>query len=76
MYLLYTCLAVVCHSCTHNHQITIIIHREVWPEAEEFGGSGISVDEEMEVMRNILLNPVAGMSMSGWYEHVRFLLLV
>ena len=33
--------------------------REVWPEVE-FGGSGMSVDEEMDGIRDILLNPAAG----------------
>ena len=33
--------------------------REVW-QGEEFGHHGISVDDEMEIMRNILFNPAAG----------------
>ena len=34
--------------------------REVWPGAE-FGSSGMSVDEEMDGVREILLNPAAGL---------------
>ena len=33
--------------------------REVWP-GDEFGHEGMTVDEEMETIRAILLNPVAG----------------
>ncbi len=33
--------------------------REVWP-GEEFGSHGIALDDEMEIMRGILFNPVAG----------------
>ena len=33
--------------------------REVWPGAE-FGSHGISVDDEMEVVKEILFNPAAG----------------
>ena len=33
--------------------------REVWP-GEEFGSPGVSVDDEMEIMREILFNPAAG----------------
>lgn len=40
-----------------------ILIRGVWP-GEEFGNPGLSVDEEMDLMRNILLNPVAGVSHS------------
>ena len=36
-----------------------VSNREVWPGAE-FGTAGVSVDEEMEIMREILYNPVAG----------------
>lgn len=37
-----------------------LLDREVWPGAE-FGTPGISVDEELDIMREILYNPVAGM---------------
>ena len=33
--------------------------REVWPN-DVFGSDGVSVDEEMELIRNILLDPSAG----------------
>lgn len=36
-----------------------MVCREVWP-GEEFGQDGMSVDEEMESVRDILLNPAAG----------------
>ncbi len=35
----------------------------MWP-GEEFGAPGIAVDEEMDVMRELLMNPVAGMLIS------------
>ena len=37
--------------------------RGVWPGAE-FGNPGLTVDEEMDVMRDVLFNPVAGESHS------------
>ena len=33
--------------------------REVWPD-DVFGCHGISVDDELEVIRSILMNPSAG----------------
>ena len=43
----------------NNLTETIPHFREVWPEAE-FGTSGMSVEEEMDSVRDILLNPAAG----------------
>ena len=60
------CIIYEVHSGTSSHisvsmstQLMQVVIREVWPGAE-FGESGIFVDEEVEVMREILYNPVAG----------------
>ena len=37
----------------------MLYYREVWPGAE-FGSSGMSVDEEVEGIRDILLNTAVG----------------
>lgn len=47
-------------SLLYGISITPSAHfREVWPGAE-FGSSGMSVDEEMDGVRDILLNQAAG----------------
>lgn len=43
----------------------------MWP-GEEFGSPGLSVDEEMDIIRDILLNPVAGM----YHCHIPFPIVI
>ena len=46
-------------SMIYDTCVCMLYSREVWPGAE-FGSSGMSVDEEMDGVRDILLNTAVG----------------
>lgn len=51
---------LLCHvQCTLIICEILLYSREVWPEAE-FGSSGMSVDDEIDGIRDILLNTSVG----------------